>query len=114
MTKLELKPQYLLPALFFLVVAGYFTYQARFLILGPQITITSPLDGSSVESSVISIEGTASNIAWISLNGRQIFTNEKGVWSEKLLVSSGLSIMTVQARDRFGRETSKRVRIVLN
>lgn len=111
--RVEIKPKYgILTALFVLLIV-YSLYQARFLILGPQIWIDNPQDGRTVESSLVVAEGRSSNIAWISLNDRQIFTDEEGRWSEKLIVSSGISIMTVKARDRFGREVQKSVQIVL-
>ena len=96
-----------------LVFASYILFQARFLILGPQVSIDSPRDGEAVSSPLLTISGRGSNIAWISLNDRQIFTDEKGLWSEKLIVAQGLSIMTVRVVDRFGREQVKSVRVLL-
>lgn len=107
-------PKYVAIALFFALIVGYSLFQARFLILGPRISVSVPADGDRAQSELISIEGTAQNAAWLSLNGRQIFTDEKGHWNEKLLLPRGLSIMTVTARDRFGRETEEKVRVFLN
>jgi hypothetical protein len=67
-----------------------------------------------VSDPLVVISGTAKNAAWISLNDQQIFTTEKGSWSEKLILAEGLSIMTVRVRDRFGREAVKSVRVVLH
>ncbi len=97
-----------------IIFTAYCLFQARFLILGPQVWIDSPRDGEVVGSSVVTLEGRARNAAWISLNDRQIYSDEDGHWSEKLIVASGLSIMTVNVRDRFGREETKSVRIILN
>ena len=112
--RVEIKLKHALIITLFLLLISYSLFQARFLILGPQVWIENPQDGHTVESPSVTITGQAKNVAWISLNDRQIFTDEKGIWSEKLIVSKGLSIMTIKARDRFGRETEKRVRIVLN
>ena len=114
MSRIDHFPRYGLLLLFFVVLVGYSIFQARFLIIGPQLEITSPSDGVSIETPIIVIEGTAKNIISISLNDQKIFTDEDGRWSEKLIVSKGLSIMTVKVKDRFGRETKKRVRIFLN
>lgn len=111
--KIDIKPKHGLLIILFILLIAYSLYQARALLVGPQVSIESPQDGQVVEDPLVVMEGQSKNIAWISLNDRQIFTNEEGVWSEKLLVSPGLSIMTVKARDRFGRETEKSVRIVL-
>ena len=97
-----------------ILFALYCLFQARFLILGPQVWIYSPQDGGVVAEPAVTLEGQARNAAWISLNDRPIFTDEEGLWSEKLIVSSGVSIMTVKVRDRFGREKQKSIRIILN
>jgi len=112
--KIDIRPKQALLIILFVLLVAYSLYEARFLILGPQIWIDTPVDGEVVHDPLVNVEGRSSNIAWISLNDRQIFTDENGVWSEKLLVSEGVSIMTVSARDRFGRETKKSVQIVLN
>jgi len=111
--KITIKPKNAFLAILFALLIVYSIYQARFLILGPQIWITSPQNGQAVKDPLVVISGRAKNVAWISLNDRQIFTDEEGSWSEELIVSNGISIMTVTARDRFGRETKKSVQIVL-
>ncbi len=110
---IDFKPKQILLTLLLLLLTTYSLYQARFLIFGPQISINSHVDGQIVETPLITIKGHSKNISWISLNDRQIFTDENGVWSEELIVSKGLSIMTVKARDHFGHETSKSLKIVL-
>ncbi len=109
---LDLK-QWILVSLFILFVL-YILFQARFLILGPEVSINFPQDGESVSESVLTIKGRARNAAWLNLNGRQIFTDEKGFWEERVVLSKGLSIMTLVAHDRFGREEKKSVRIIYN
>ncbi|MBI2086846.1 MAG: Ig-like domain-containing protein [Candidatus Zambryskibacteria bacterium] len=112
--KISFLPKHWLLVTLGLIFAGYVLFQARYLILGPQVWIDSPQDGAVVSEPVIAISGRARNAAWISLDGRQIFTDEKGLWSEKLILAEGLSIMTARVRDRFGRETSKNIRIIFN
>lgn len=95
------------------ILLAYVLFQARFLILGPQISIESPRDAEEVYNPLLTLEGQAENVARIELNGRQIFVDEEGRWSEKLLLSPGTSIMTLTARDRFGREDEAQVRVIL-
>ena len=110
---MEIKPRHVFLITLFLILASYSLYQARFLIIGPQIWIESPQDGEVLKNQLVTIEGGAENVVWISLNDRPIFIDEKGRWSEELIVSSGTSIMTLKARDRFGREEEKRITLVL-
>ena len=109
----HIKPKYIILILLFILLIAYSLYQARALLTGPQIWVENPQNGHTVNDPLIIVEGTSKNIAWISLNDHQIFTDEEGRWSEKLLVSPGLSIMTINARDRFGREIKKNVQVVL-
>ncbi len=110
----HIKPKYGLLVVLFILLTSYSIFQARALLTGPRVWITSPEDGRVASNHLVVIEGQSRNVAWISLNGHQIFTDKEGNWSEKLIVSKGTSIMTVEASDRFGRETKKSVRIVLN
>lgn len=92
----------------------YTLFQARFLLLGPQLTILEPLDGSTHPSGVLQLKGTAKNVAFISLNDRPIFLDSNGNWNEKLIAYNGLTVYTVKARDRFGRESAKTLTLLIN
>ncbi|MDO8424079.1 MAG: hypothetical protein Q7S54_00525, partial [bacterium] len=73
MTKIKFSTKQWLLASLSAIFLLYVLFQARFLILAPQVWISWPLDGKTVESPVVVVSGRARNIAWISLNGRQIF-----------------------------------------
>ena len=95
-----------------MMILGYALFQARNLIRGPMISIENPQNGSTLVESLISIEGHAENISYISLNDRQIFIDEAGAFKEKLLLSYGYNIMTIKAKDKFGRETQETLELV--
>jgi hypothetical protein len=111
--KLSLTPRQWLGGVFLALVALYTLFQARFLILGPQVKIDYPPDGFVATSSLMTISGTARNVTAISLDGRPIFLDQYGNFSEELLVPPDESTILIQARDRFGRETEKTARIAL-
>jgi hypothetical protein len=87
-----------------LLITGYILFQARFLVAGPQITLTAE-PGVQHNVRTITLTGTAQNITHLWLNDRQIFTDETGNFSEALVLENGYTIATLKARDRFGRET---------
>lgn len=95
-----------------LLIVAYVYYQSINLATGPEITITSPIDGSTVTESLVVFSGTTENISHITFNDRPIFINEKGEFSQALLVLPGLNIIEVDAGDRFGRTTKKILQIV--
>lgn len=83
----------------------YITFQARFLIAGPVITLVN--EPASVQNSpTVTLSGNARNLAKITLNGRQIFTDQSGYFNEALVLENGYTIATITATDRYGRETS--------
>lgn len=95
-----------------IVILGYGYFEARNLISGPEITITAPVNGSEVGNPLVEITGTAENIAFISLNDRQIFIDEEGNFKEPYLLSLGYNIVRINAKDKFGRGTQKIIEIV--
>ncbi len=96
------------------IIASYSIYQGRFLILGPQVWVDNIRNGEAVTDPVIIVAGRAKNVAWLSLNDRQIFLDKNGYWSEKLALSYGTSYITVKGKDRWGHEVYKNLQVVLN
>lgn len=82
---------------------GYVYYQARALIAGPIIVVETPKNFASIEGPLLEIRGTAENISFLTLNDRQIFVDEEGVFLEYLVPPKGYSIIKIEAKDKFGR-----------
>jgi len=94
-------------------LGGYSYYQTQGLLRGPELTITKPGQGEIFTTPLIIIEGKTLNISHISLNNRDIFVNEKGVFEEQLLLAPGYTIMEIAIEDRFGRERTERLHLFL-
>lgn len=95
------------------VIVGYTSFQFQDWWAGPTVQITSPQDGQTVAQPVVEITGTAQRIAFLSLNGRQIYTNPQGEFQEQLVLSPGYNIITVSAEDKFNRTTEKQLELLL-
>ena len=93
-------------------VLGYAYYRTSDLIDGPQVLIETPQNGKTIEESFTLIEGRTQNISDITLNGRHIFTDEAGKIREEALLTYGLNVFEIRARDRFGREITKVLEVV--
>lgn len=100
-------------SLLVIVIAGYSYYQSRNLIRGAQIELASPRNGATVLDPLITVSGTAKNISFLSLNDRQIFVDQSGVFKEDLLLSPGYNVWKIEAKDKFGRIVSKRIELML-
>lgn len=88
-------------ALLLMLLIAYSAYQARAYLAGPRVRIGETLRNGPL----LDIAGTAERVAFVSLNGRQIFTDERGVWQETILLLPGYNVVSLSATDRFGRET---------
>jgi hypothetical protein len=86
-------------------IVGYIIFQARFLIEGPMVTL-APEPAIIQHERQITLSGVAEHITAISVNGRPILTSEAGAFNEPLVLENGLSVVRIEARDRFGRTTS--------
>lgn len=94
-----------------LAVVLYGLFEARRLLEGPRITITSPQDGSAVAQSLVRIAGEAHNIAFLTINDKPAFTDEEGHFELLLTPAAGYTVFTVAATDRFGRSVREEVSI---
>jgi hypothetical protein len=100
--------------IFLLLIAGYSMYQAQDFWAGPQVWVNTPANGIRTTSPLIHISGSAERISFLSLNGRQIYTDPNGRFSEALLLAPGYNIITLAARDAFGRDTEAHLRVIFD
>jgi len=93
------------------IIIGYSFYQFKKIRQGPVLEISSP-SSTIATTSLTEISGQTKNIQSIFLNGRPIFIDEVGNFSEKLLLSYGYNIIIVSAKDKFGKTVEKKLELV--
>ncbi|MBI5742516.1 MAG: hypothetical protein HZA25_01600 [Candidatus Niyogibacteria bacterium] len=81
----------------------YFIYEAKDLLYGLSAEITYPSDGATLSQSIARVEGRVHGAAFVTLDGRKIYTDESGRFSEEFILAPGLNILTLTATDRFGK-----------
>src|SRR3989344_5828088 len=101
---------YIAFGIFFLIVLGYAYYEARGLIFGPSITVTSNI--AEVHESFVTIKGKADRIASLSMNGKTIPVTENGVFEEPYLLNLGYNRIVFDASDKYGRTSRQTIEIV--
>ena len=89
-------------AIIVILFCAYVIFQARFIISGPQIEITDTLSAVQNERQ-ITLTGKAKNITSISLNGREIVTDQDGYFTEQIVLENGYNIISIEVHDRYGR-----------
>lgn len=104
-----------LGVIFAIIFLGLFVVYGGFEVakvaLGPSLSIFSPKNLDTVNDPLIVVSGNVKRAAFISIDDRQIFADEKGDFSESLLLLAGYNIITIKVKDRFGKETSKQMSI---
>ncbi len=96
--------KFTLLAIGLMFVLIYVIFQARYLIVGPQINLENNLSIRQNERQVL-LTGVAFNISRLWLNDRQIYTDAQGKFEEALILENGYTVATLRANDRYGRET---------
>lgn len=92
---------------------AYSLFNSRIFISGPQITITSPQNGASIEENrLVEVSGEATHISYLSLNDRQIYTDENGFFEEDLLLNVGYNVIQLKAKDKFNRSIERTIEVV--
>lgn len=103
-------PTFILPTLLRIVALvtigivgiGYGLWQARFLIVGPAITVNAP-PAIVQNDRVVTLSGTAQNATRLYLNGRPIVTDPDGAFVENVILENGPGVVSLDAYDRYGR-----------
>lgn len=96
--------------LFFVLVIGYAYFEARGLLFGPSITVTSEV--TEVHDPFVLIKGHADRISSLSMNGKAIQVTEEGDFSEPYVLAPGYNRVVLDARDKYGRNRTQAIEIV--
>lgn len=91
------------------VLIGYTGFTAKRIFEGPQIVIETPVDGATMNTSLIEVRGTTKNALSLLLDGRLIAIDTTGRFQEQLLLSYGYNIIELVATDRAGKSIKKTV-----
>lgn len=91
-------------------IIGVFAYmKMSFLVKG--IQIEARIEKSDT-TSIAKVIGKAQNATYISLNGREIFIDKDGNFSETIALIPGFSVITIDAKDKFGKSKEKKFQLV--
>lgn len=96
----------LLIAAVLITLLAYGLLEARPLIVGPTLTLSSPTEGATYPDGIVPISGRAARAAVLTLDGSPILPDQEGHFETTLAFPHGSSILTFTATDRFGRRIS--------
>lgn len=89
------------------VLYGFF--QARTLIDGPRLTVSSPEPGRTVSGETLLVSGHTQNVTHVYINGAPATMDVSGNYEKTLVTPDGYGVILVEAENRFGRHIEERV-----
>lgn len=95
-----------------LIVVTYGVFQARTLIQGPSLIVSSPRPGETVSTVLMAINGKTENVTHVSINGQPITMDTTGTFDETLVTPEGYGVILVEAKNRFGRHQEQRIEFI--
>ena len=98
---------------FLIIVVSYALYTARGVLFAPGLTIFSPKDGEHVAGTEVNFSGKTipKNQVWV--DGALVESDEKGFFLGSLFFHPGYNEMGIRVQNRFGKETRKILKFVV-
>lgn len=110
--KFFLSAKALLIGMVIFIVGGYILFQYHSLLFGPQLAVFAPKDGVSISGNVIQVKGrTTDPYATVEIDGEEVYVGMDGSFQKALYAFPGEKKISIVAKNRFGKQTEKVVRV---
>lgn len=95
-------------ALLFLFIGVFSYFKMCYLIKGVEVKAELEI---LENSSLAEVKGESPAATYVSLNGREIFIDKNGKFSELISLLPGYQIITLHAKDKFGNQVEKEIEV---
>jgi len=85
---------------------GYILVQMSVLAAAPQLAVSAPAADVLVSGSQVTIVGRATPGSDVSINDSPIYTDNDGVFSEKVALQEGVNAIHITAKSKLGKSTT--------
>jgi len=92
-------------------IIGIFSYE-KMSFIWHGVKIEATLE-KKANSPLATVKGKAEKATHLTLNGREIFIDKEGNFSESIAMLPGFSVVTLNAKDKFGKTAEKKFEIVI-
>ncbi len=105
--------RYSLALIFLLSLFSYLGLQVKNIVEPPKLEIFSPPQGYITTELSVLLQGQTDKEVTVSVNGKDVGTNEKGVFEAQIDLSVGVNTLTIEAKKKHGKTTQEVRHVVL-
>ncbi|MFA5991055.1 MAG: helix-turn-helix domain-containing protein [Candidatus Doudnabacteria bacterium] len=99
--------------LFFVALTvGYIIWQVWSINKMPNLKISEPVNNTVIKASSVFVRGTTDPGLTVSINGENIFVDNKGFFEKQLSLNPGSKEIIVTAKNRFDKSISQTINII--
>lgn len=85
-------------------VLVYLGWEVSKIVAPPPLAVTSPVDNFITQENVVTIAGTTEAEAIVLINNQQTFVDQRGAFSETIVLEPGVNTITIAAKKQRSRE----------
>ena len=94
-----------------LIILGYIAFQYSSYFFGPRLEVLSPKDGMVVKNNIVEVNGKTDPYASVLINNEESYVQLDGTFKKTLYLFSGDRQITVDSKNRNGKNTRKVIRV---
>lgn len=111
--KIFLTPRNLIISLVVIVIFGYIAFQYGSFFLGPRLEVLTPKDHSLVRNNIVEVSGKTDPYATVLINNEESYVQLDGTFKKTLYLFEGQRQITIDAKNRNGKNTRKILQVVV-
>lgn len=94
-----------------LIIGIYIFFQYSSFFFPPELVIQGPKNGQIIEGNIVEISGKTDPYAAVTVNNNDVYVSIDGKFKKAEYMFSGDNKITVVAKNRYGKETSKTITV---
>lgn len=106
-------PRNVIISLVVLVIFGYIAFQYSSFFFGPRLEVTSPQDKAVVRNNIVEVTGKTDPYATVLINNEESYVSLDGSFKKTLYLFEGQRQITIDSKNRNGKNTRKVINVTV-
>lgn len=95
------------------LIFGYFWHQLSYIINPPIIKLSQPVSDFTTSETSVEVFGQTESDVYLTINGQEVYVDKVGHFQSIVSLDTGLNILKIEAKDRFGKTNAIVRRIIV-